>query len=274
MEDDVLRKLGATLLALPVLALFYLALIGRRGVARAGAVVAAAAVVALVVLASLPPAPSNAVPVSSLPQPVDARLLDAVATGHGLKQPFTVEFDAAMDAASVAAALRIQPDTAVSFAWDDAGRVLTVAPLRGWRPDTLYTLTVARSARSADGGAMAKDLRSVVLTARAGSATVEATRASGDRVRIDSAFRITVEPINETTAYFCNSSEMMTGSLCRFLENLWSSLYNCIVACCAFAKHTTQSSGTTSSFVPRRMVMDAGIFCSNNRGSIISSSIL
>ena len=34
-----------------------------------------------------------------------------------------------MDPASVAAALRLSPDTAVDFEWDDAGRVLTVTPL-------------------------------------------------------------------------------------------------------------------------------------------------
>jgi len=188
-----LRKLGATLLALPVLALVYLAVLGRAGVARIGAGLAAALVVSLVVLASLPPAPSNAVPISSSPPAVDARILDTVATGHGLKEPFVVEFDAAMDASSVAAALRLAPESAVSFAWDDAGRVLTIAPVAAWSPDTLYTLTVARSARAADGGALTRDLRSAVLTARAGTATLVATRVSGGRARLDSAFRITLD---------------------------------------------------------------------------------
>ena len=154
MEDDVLRKLGATLLALPVLVLVYLVVLGRRGMARFGAGLAAAVVAAVVVLAGLPPAPSNAVPVSSKPQPVDARALDAVTTGHGLTKPFTVEFDAPMDPSSVAAALRLQPDTAVTFAWDDAGRVLTISPLSQWQPDTLYVLTVSKAARAADGGAL------------------------------------------------------------------------------------------------------------------------
>jgi uncharacterized protein YkwD len=150
-------------------------------------------VVSLVVLASLPPAPSNAVPISSSPPAVDARVLDAVATGHGLGEPFVVAFDAPMDASSVAASLRLSPESAVSFAWDDAGRVLTIDPVVAWSPDTLYTLTVSRSARAADGGALSRDLRSAVLTARAGTATIAATRVSGSRARLDSAFRITLD---------------------------------------------------------------------------------
>lgn len=188
-----MRKLGATLLALPVLALAYLAVLGRAGLARVGAGLAAAVVVSLVVLASLPPTPSNAVPASSNPPPVDARLLDAVATGHGLTQPFVVEFDAPMDASSVAAALRLAPEAAVSFEWDDAGRVLTVTPLAAWQPATLYTITVARVARSAAGGALTRDLRSAVLTTHAGTATLAATRVTGSQVRLDSAFRITLD---------------------------------------------------------------------------------
>jgi uncharacterized protein YkwD len=203
MEDHVLRKLGATLLALPVLALVYLAVLGRQGIARVGAGVAAAVVVAIVALASVPPAQGNAVPVSATPAPVAARVLDAIATGHGLKQPFTIEFDAPMDAATVAAALRLQPDAAVSFDWDEAGRVLTIAPVAQWQPGTLYALTVADNARAVDGGALAADLRSVVLTDRAGTAALAATRAVGDRVRIDSAFRITLDrpaPLAAVTA--------------------------------------------------------------------------
>ena len=59
-------------------------------------------------------------------------------TGHSLGEPFSLSFDAPMDPASVAAALRIVPDTAVQFSWDDAGRNLRIAPLDHWRPDTLY----------------------------------------------------------------------------------------------------------------------------------------
>ncbi len=193
MEDDVLRKLGATLLALPVLLLVYLALLGRAGATRVAAGLAAALVVALVVMAGLPPAPSNAIPVSAKPAPVDARVIEALTTGHGLKEPLRVQFDAPMDAASVAAAMRLVPDSAVDFAWDDTGRVLTIRPRTSWQPDTLYVLTVTSAARAADGGALAAPVRAAVLTATAGTGEIEATRASGKRVRIDTAFRIVLD---------------------------------------------------------------------------------
>jgi uncharacterized protein YkwD len=193
LEDDVLRKLGATLLALPVLVLAYAVLLGRGGMARFGAGMAVAILAALVVVAGLPPAPSNAVPVSSKPQPVDARALDALTTGHGLTDPFTVAFDGPMDPSAVAAALRIQPDSAVNFAWDRTGRVLTISPLTQWQADTLYVLTVSKAARAADGGSLRAPVRSAVLTAQAGSGSITATRMSGKRARLDTAFRISLD---------------------------------------------------------------------------------
>jgi uncharacterized protein YkwD len=193
MEDDVLRKLGETLLALPVLVLAYVVLLGRGGLARFGIGLGAAIVAAVVVVAGLPPAQSNAVPVSSKPQPVEARALDAVTTGHGLTKPFTVEFDGSMDPSSVAAALRLKPDSAVTFGWDAADRVLTISPLTQWQPDTLYVLTVSKAAKAANGGALRAAVRSAVLTAQAGSGSIAATRTSGKRSRLDTAFTIRLD---------------------------------------------------------------------------------
>lgn len=188
-----MRKLWAILLAVPVLVVIYAAVLGRAGLARVGSGVAAAALIALVVLAGMPPAQSNAVPVSDTPDPVEARVLDAVATGHGLTQPITVSFDAPMDPSTVAAALRLEPDTAVSFAWDTAGRALRVSPLGQWKPGTLYVLTVSTAARAVDGGALRKAVRSTILTAAAGTGRISATRETGGRARLDTAFRITLD---------------------------------------------------------------------------------
>jgi uncharacterized protein YkwD len=189
-----LRKLGALVLAVPVLAVLYLATLARRGGARRiGAGVAAAAVIGLVVVASLPPAGSNAVPTSGKPAPVAAELLDSVRTGHALGAPFTVAFSAPMDAASVAAALRIQPDSAVTLSWDDAGTTLTIAPVDHWQPDTLYSLTVSPLARAISGGPVKAPVRALVLTAPAGSGELSATRTSGAVVRLDSAFLLRLD---------------------------------------------------------------------------------
>ncbi len=187
-----MRKLAAALAAVPVLAVVYLATLGRAGIIRIAAGVGAAAVVGLVVLVSLPPSRASAIP-ASVPLPVEGRLLDAVLTGQPLTQPFTLEFDSPMDPASVAAALRMQPDTAVSFSWDTAGRRLSIAPVGHWQPDTLYSLTVAATARAANGGTLAQPLRSLVLTSRAGAAAIAATKGNAGHVPLTAAFRITLD---------------------------------------------------------------------------------
>jgi uncharacterized protein YkwD len=188
-----LRKLGATLLAIPVLVLVYAAVLGRAGMARLSAALGAAVIIAMVVLAGLPPASSNAVPTSAKPAPVAAHVLSTVGTGHGLTEPFTIEFGAKMDASTVAAALRLQPEAAVNFTWDAGGRVLTVSPVTQWQADTLYTLTVSKAARSADGGPLTDAVTTAALTAKAGTAKIAATRTTAGRARLDTAFRIKLD---------------------------------------------------------------------------------
>ncbi len=189
-----MRKLGAALLALPVVAMVYLASLTRRGIGlRVTAIAAASVVIGLVVVVSLPPAPSSAIPQSKPPQLVVAELLDTIRTGHALSAPMAVSFDAPMDPASVAAALRVSPETPLSFSWDAAGRVLTIEPLGNWSPDTLYTIIVSPAARSADGGALAFPVRALVLTGHAGSGEVTATRTSGGQARLDTAFLINLD---------------------------------------------------------------------------------
>ncbi len=196
-----MRKLGTALLALPVVALVYITSLNRRGLGlRIAAAIAASMVMGLVVVASLPPAPSTAVPQSEPPKPVAAELLATVRTGHALSAPMAVAFDASMDPASVAAALRVTPETPLTFGWDAAGRVLTIEPLAHWSPNTLYTIIVSTTARSAEGGALASPVRALVLTGRAGSGEIAATSTSGGRARLDTAFRIHLDRAVELAA--------------------------------------------------------------------------
>ncbi len=188
-----MRKLGAALLALPVLLRMYAAA-GLRS-ARAGrvaAAVAAAGILAAVVFASQAPAPSVAVPTTA-PAPVSAELLNAVRVSQPLGRSFEIRFGQEMDGASVAGALRITPDAAVRLQWDRSGRVLTVAPVGHWTPDTLYSVVVDSSARSTDGGALRGPVRAVFLTATAGTATIEANAMSGARARLGTSFLITLD---------------------------------------------------------------------------------
>ncbi len=195
-----MRKLGAALLALPVLVRLYLTPGVRRGTAmRLGAVVAGAAVMALVAFVSQGPAPSTAVPAST-PAPVSAALLDAVRTSQPLAKPFEIRFGSEMDAPSVAGALRISPEVAVQLTWDETGRVLTVGPLTHWEPDTLYAVTVDRSARAMDGGALRQPVHEVFLTAPGGTARIVTVGTSGSRARVDAGFRIELDRAVDVTA--------------------------------------------------------------------------
>jgi len=188
-----LRKLGAILLAVPVLLRVYLPVVVPGSVAgRTGAGLVAATLIAVLVMAGLPPAPSVAVR-QSVPEPVAASIQGTVATGHGLTRPFRVTFDAPMDPATVAAALRISPDAAVSFAWSPDARTLSIAPVAHWNADTLYTITVSTAARAADGGALAAALRAVILTSKPGTVALEATRVLGKRAKTTTAIKITLD---------------------------------------------------------------------------------
>ncbi len=188
-----MRKLGAMLLALPVLTAVYLAAaarpIGRR---RALGLAGAAGLVAVALLAGTRAAPSVAVPPSPA-RTIAAQLLDAIVTGHALRAPFTVGFDTPMDAASVAQALRITPDADVSLSWDAKGSTLTITPTRGWAPDTLYAITVGTAARAADGTPLAAPAHAVVMTAAAGSGTVSASNLVGTLAAVDTTFLIRLD---------------------------------------------------------------------------------
>ena len=195
-----MRKLGALALAVPVLVVVYLAsLLPRRRTGRIAAGIAATAIVGLVVVLSLPPAPSSALPESGPPAPVAAELLDAVLTGQALETPLVVRFSDPMDAASVAAALRIRPEAAVTLRWDAAGSNLTILPVDHWQPDTLYAVTVDARARSLAGGTLNAPVRAVFLTVPAGSGAIAATRMDGTRVGIDTSFQVMLDrPLTAT----------------------------------------------------------------------------
>ncbi len=185
-----MRKLGAALLAVPILLLVYLGVMAHSlGRGRSIALLGASLLVLFGIAASARPAPGAAIPPAS-PRPVAAALLDPILTDHPLTAPFTVGFDVAMDPASVAAALRLDPDPAVSFAWDAAGKTLTITPIGHWSPDTLYTLTIDTSARAADGGSLPSPVRAVVLTARAAVATLSVSASSDGVVRPDATFLV------------------------------------------------------------------------------------
>ena len=140
------RRALAAVLALPVFAAIYLAAGLRRGPATRialafgmGGLVLAAAVAVPAGTAGVPPATQAPLAASALGP--------AVETGRGLISPLIVDFDAPMDAASVAGAVSVEPPAEVRLSWSEDGRRLAVEPLDSWRPATIYTVTVGTAAR-------------------------------------------------------------------------------------------------------------------------------
>ena len=89
------------------------------------------------------PEPTPLLGASLLPQNVGV----GVPTGT----PITITFDAAMDAASVEAALEVVPAQPVELSWSEAADQLTVTPERRWRTDTSYVVIVGDDVLQSDG---------------------------------------------------------------------------------------------------------------------------
>lgn len=198
-----MRKLGAVVLAIPVVVAVYLASTLRRSMAGRVALAVGVGSLAgvLVLLAGLPPAPSTAVPRSTPRVPVAADFASSVRVGHELKASVQVRFSAPMDAASVAAALRIQPDIAVRLGWNEDGTLLSVAPVGHWAADTLYTVTVSQAATNLAGTALRTPVRAAFLTADAGTGLIAASRTAGERVTPDTVFEIALDrPVEAAVA--------------------------------------------------------------------------
>jgi uncharacterized protein YkwD len=186
---DVLRKPGTVLVAAPVAVGELVERLLVRS--RPGGLAAIAATIALLVVV-VSPTPGAAVPASE-PALVSADLFVPIGTAHDPASPFTVTFDRPMDRASVAAALRVEPETAYRLDWNPAATRVTLTPSARWRADTLYQVVVGTAAQSEEGGRLAAPLRSVVLTGTGGRASIAPTMATLTAVRLDSSFRIRLD---------------------------------------------------------------------------------
>jgi uncharacterized protein YkwD len=192
LEDDVLRKPGAVLLAAPIaLGELVGTLIARSRVLRVGGVATIAATIALlIVIAS--PSPGTAIP-ATVPALVSADLFVPIGTAHDPAAPFTVTFDQPMNHHSVAAALRVDPPTAYRVEWDTTNTRATLRPAGHWRADSMYQVVVGTGATSVEGGGLAAPLRSVVLTGTGGTASIAATMTTPSLVRLDTSFRLRLD---------------------------------------------------------------------------------
>jgi uncharacterized protein YkwD len=77
-----------------------------------------------------------------------------VGVGIATDQTLTIQFDQAMDHASVAAALRISPAQPVSLGWSPDGRSVRIGPATRWQTDARYVIEVPSSSLTGWGTAL------------------------------------------------------------------------------------------------------------------------
>jgi uncharacterized protein YkwD len=175
-----LRKLVAALLAVPVLVPVYLALVLRRSAAtRTGLVLGLCVALGLVTFGVVTPPGSTARPPTPIPTLASARFTNVLRSNQLPRGQVAIDFSGEMDAASVAAALTVDPPVAVDLAWSlDRTRVI-VTPVSRWQPSTLYTITVGPTARDAAGAPLGSPVRASFLTRGATRGAVAAVGAKG-----------------------------------------------------------------------------------------------
>jgi uncharacterized protein YkwD len=190
-----LRRIAVALLAAPVLAVVYLQLLLRRSVAaRVGLVFGVGALLGVAGFGALAPDLTTALPPGDVTSAVpSAEFRTTLTTGQGLREPVVLDFSAAMDEASVAAALTVDPPTAVGLTWDASDRQLSVRPQSGWEAGTYVVVTVAPTARDASGQALGSPARAAFLTRPAAAVRFSAPDSSAGLVPLQTTFVVTVE---------------------------------------------------------------------------------
>ena len=141
--DCRIAKVAAAALAVPFVAILYLPVLARRSIAARAALVGTVGIIVAVAAIGLSrPAPITATPPAP---PISARPDDAfrsISADTALRTGVGIRFSEAMDPTSVAAALTVEPQTAVRLSWSADHRTLTVSPAGHWVPGTYHVVTV------------------------------------------------------------------------------------------------------------------------------------
>ena len=142
-----MHKAAIALLAVPILAAVYLgALVRRSVVSRIGLAIGLVGILGVGIIGAGLPVATSAKPPTPIVPLTQAAFRTIVATNRDVGAPVAIEFTTPMDPDSVAAAIQVDPPTAVKLAWDAAGQTLTIAPQAHWTPGAYYTVSVQAGA--------------------------------------------------------------------------------------------------------------------------------
>lgn len=196
-----MRKATTALLAAPrhvaatVGATVRRSLRSRKGVALGLALLLGLDVVGVSLPAVIVATPNH--PIVPLTQ---AEFKAAVGTDHGLTEPVTIAFSTAMEPASVASMIRVEPATDVRLAWNDADTLLTITPTTHWAAGTFHTVTVEAGALALTGQPLPKPARAIFVTRAATAVSLAATEVVAGKATAGTEFLLSfARPVDPTT---------------------------------------------------------------------------
>lgn len=186
-----MQKVLATILAVPILVLVYAGTLirraGRRNVVTA---LVALGLTGVLVATAIRPTPTTGTLPTRISAVDPAEFTPIVETGESPSAAITISFPQAMNPTSVERLVRVEPETAVAFGWDDSATLLTITPRDAWSHGTIHTVTVEAGALDATGRPLGHQIRSAFLTRDATTATISATGLVADSATATSHFRI------------------------------------------------------------------------------------
>jgi uncharacterized protein YkwD len=196
-----LRKATTALLAAPRHVAATAGATVRRSLrSRKGVALGLALLLGLDVVGVSLPAVIVATPTHPIVPLTKAEFKSTVGTDHGLVEPVMIAFSTAMDPASVASMVRVEPATDVRLGWNDADTLLTITPTTHWAAGTLHTVTVDAGALALTGQPLPKPARAIFVTRAATAVSLAATDLVGGKATAGTDFLLSfARPVDPTT---------------------------------------------------------------------------
>ena len=160
-----MRKIAATVLAVPILVVLYLPLLARRSAAARVGLLASVGIIVIVAAVGLArpiatTATQPAAPITALP----ASAFRSISSAVDLREPVTITFSEPMDTLSVATSISVSPAVPIVPTWNDARTVLTIRPIDHWPAGTYHTITIPPGTLAAAGRPMSSATRAAFIT--------------------------------------------------------------------------------------------------------------
>ena len=164
--------------------------IDRSAVVKFAMPAASILVVVAALLVGLPTKPVAAQPLqafSAVAPQADARGTDS---SLPLDVPFQVQFTKPMNQSTVQSALTISPAIDLSYHWDAAGQVLSLAPEPHWQPSTQYSVDISANATDHEGLGLTQPIAASFESGELTSGEITASKVVGGLAAPSTTFQV------------------------------------------------------------------------------------